>query len=415
MFDRNAFRVIVAGGGTGGVTVFYGEQLNHTDAEIVYLDFSRTSMKISQRRARIRKIENIIWIHSWFEAVRYLGIGLFEQSECSGVLHHLKSPNFGLNILKDILMVNGGMNLMVYANLGRIAVYQVQHIQRLLTLRSDVGILKELTFANHTLNVLPLDHWFYKRSRIRDHKLGHADIYDLLLHKRDVAFSISELWQWIITGGLTFVDFDFFKTRFRFNIKYYNLDEHLQYKISLQSRLKILSTLENLLSNMMKYGCFVSKDALSEAKLRNPLNRIFLWGNPVGFRNAFLNTRNRKLLRRKTIFVGTLTSTYLPAFSNYSRMQTSIMKDADVNFAVELNPFIEFLMLGISTYLQGTSLKALFLEYKKVSNTTSSNRQLYALVQIFYDSIKDTELLLIKDASVLSFPKSSKVTLYKVT
>merc|ERR1719483_419352 len=34
------FRILIAGGGTGGVVTFLGELLNHTESEIVYLDFS---------------------------------------------------------------------------------------------------------------------------------------------------------------------------------------------------------------------------------------------------------------------------------------------------------------------------------------------------------------------------------------
>ena len=40
------FRVIVAGGGTGRDTNYLAEQLNHTNAEIVYMDFSQNSMNI---------------------------------------------------------------------------------------------------------------------------------------------------------------------------------------------------------------------------------------------------------------------------------------------------------------------------------------------------------------------------------
>ena len=97
---RNYFREIVAGGGTGGATVFSGEQFNHTNAEVIYLDFSITSMKIAQRRARARHLKNIVWVRSWIEDARFLGMGLFNELSCSGVLHHLKSPPFGLNILK---------------------------------------------------------------------------------------------------------------------------------------------------------------------------------------------------------------------------------------------------------------------------------------------------------------------------
>ena len=74
------------------MTVFVSEQLRHTNAEIIYLDFSLTSMNISQRRARTRKLENIIWIHGWIEDVRYLGLGLFHELQSTGVLHHLKNP-----------------------------------------------------------------------------------------------------------------------------------------------------------------------------------------------------------------------------------------------------------------------------------------------------------------------------------
>ena len=44
--------MIVAGGGTGGVAVFMGEQLNHTNGEIVYLDFSTASMHIAQTSSK---------------------------------------------------------------------------------------------------------------------------------------------------------------------------------------------------------------------------------------------------------------------------------------------------------------------------------------------------------------------------
>ena len=52
----------MAGGGTGDTTAFLGEQLNHTNEEIVYLDFSISSMKIAQSRAKNRNIKNIILV-----------------------------------------------------------------------------------------------------------------------------------------------------------------------------------------------------------------------------------------------------------------------------------------------------------------------------------------------------------------
>ena len=57
--------MIVPGGGTGGGTNYLAEQLNHTNAEVVYIDFSVISMDISKNRAKVRQLSNVIWITDW--------------------------------------------------------------------------------------------------------------------------------------------------------------------------------------------------------------------------------------------------------------------------------------------------------------------------------------------------------------
>ena len=49
---QNCFRVFVAGGGTGDATIFLGEQLRDTNAQIVHLDMSGASIDIAHRRAQ---------------------------------------------------------------------------------------------------------------------------------------------------------------------------------------------------------------------------------------------------------------------------------------------------------------------------------------------------------------------------
>ena len=78
------------------------EQLNHTkNAEIVYVDFSKNSMAFAQFMIRMRKTSNVVWVVSWIEAIPLHGLGHFEFATCTGVLHHLKSPTKGLNVIKD--------------------------------------------------------------------------------------------------------------------------------------------------------------------------------------------------------------------------------------------------------------------------------------------------------------------------
>ena len=191
------------------MAVFFGEQLNHTNGEIVYIDFSSASMKISQQRTRYRQLRNIIWVNSWIEDIRILGIGAFQSTQCSGVLHHLKSPLLGLNILKDTLTNEGGLSIMVYGKYGRRAIYQMQELFAIIN-RSSTDLEIEIATALQILNFMPNSNWFMQNPIVKDHKMGSIGIYDLFLHKRDTSFSIDMIVRWMRLSGLHFVDFDSF-------------------------------------------------------------------------------------------------------------------------------------------------------------------------------------------------------------
>ena len=118
------FRILVVGGGTGSTTIWYASRFAKFDpkVEIIYLDFSKASMKIAQRRAELRNLKNIRFIHDSLFNIPKLNLGKFDYIDCYGVLHHLKSPGKGLEILKDSLTEDGGMMIMVYAKYGRTGV-----------------------------------------------------------------------------------------------------------------------------------------------------------------------------------------------------------------------------------------------------------------------------------------------------
>ena len=161
----------MAGGGTGLSSLVFAEQLNQTNGETVYLDFSKPSAAIAQRRARSRCLSNIVWILSWIEGIKFLGLGYFDNVESGGVLHHLKNPSLGLNVLKDITYVKGGMNLMVYAQIGRTAVYMLQNLMQIIN-RGTYLINEHLYNCKAILNSLPKHHWFLVNTVVNDHKGG---------------------------------------------------------------------------------------------------------------------------------------------------------------------------------------------------------------------------------------------------
>ena len=57
-------QLLVAGCGTGDAVIFLAEQLRETKSTVTALDMSAASLAVAKQRAKIRGLENIIWIQS---------------------------------------------------------------------------------------------------------------------------------------------------------------------------------------------------------------------------------------------------------------------------------------------------------------------------------------------------------------
>jgi len=199
---KNAFRgpsrVLVAGGGTGDATIFLAEQLRNARAEVVYLDISRSSMEIARKRAEIRKLTNIAWVHASLLELPALNLGKFDYISCTGVLHHLQDPEDGLSKLQSALAPGGALSIMVYGKYGRAGVYQIQDLMRIVN-RNAPGPQESLANTKSILACLPSTNWWTKSEGLfHDVKsMADAEIYDLFLHSQDRAYTVPELYDWI--------------------------------------------------------------------------------------------------------------------------------------------------------------------------------------------------------------------------
>lgn len=195
---RDRFRVLVAGGGTGDSTIFLAEQLRHTDAEIVHLDISRAAIELARRRAEARGLRNISWLNESILALPDLGPGKFDYINCLGVLHHLEDPDAGLRALRAVCKDSGALGIMVYAQYGRTGVYQMQEALRKIN-ENVPDPATRLANAKDVLASVPPTNWFARGDDLFiDHKVwGDSGIYDLLLHSRDRAYTVAELYEWM--------------------------------------------------------------------------------------------------------------------------------------------------------------------------------------------------------------------------
>lgn len=264
---QKGFRVLVAGGGTGDASTFLALQLQNTDAEIVYLDFSPTSLEIAKKRAEIRGLKNIRWVCDSILRLPELNLGKFDYIDCTGVLHHLESPLLGLKLLRESLTEKGGMNLMLYGKYGRGAVYLLQDLLKRVC-QGAKSRKEEILMARKVIASLPKDHPFWALSPALLEELKTDEgLYDLCLHKKDRAFTISEIEELAQLCDLHFVDFFEPAQRLAFLPEIYTQDEELLSCLKPLKRSEQRAAIELLAGNMYRHAFCVSRVQNSVASL----------------------------------------------------------------------------------------------------------------------------------------------------
>ena len=285
----------MVGGGTGAITLFLAEQLRHNDGEVVYLDFSDQSRSVVEKRARIRKLHNMIFITDWVESIYRLGLYKSSYIQSSGVLHHLKSPSVGLMILKSTLKNLGGMSVMVYGKSGRSPYYHTQELLKEIGMQ-DKNIKDCIKHAKNVLYSFPQSNWL---SKMHDSLLQHKiiedeEIYDRYLHHRDVSFLTYQVVNFVNKAGLSFVQY----TPDVLNNHIVQLHDEKLVAINPYkkfSHTQQLAIIEVISSAYKTHNFYASSHDKSQADINELENLIYVHGNPIGFRNAIKNidTRNK--------------------------------------------------------------------------------------------------------------------------
>jgi SAM-dependent methyltransferase len=189
--------ILVAGCGTSQAA---RHALMEPEARVTAIDVSETSLRHTRDLQRKHDIRNLQLHQLAIERVGELG-ETFDQIVCTGVLHHLSDPDVGLRALRDVLARDGAMHVMVYAPYGRAGVYMMQNYCRLL----GIGVRDEdLRDLGQTVQALPVDHPIAGVvKRAKDFAQPDA-LADALLNPQDRAYSVPQLYDWLVRCGLEF-------------------------------------------------------------------------------------------------------------------------------------------------------------------------------------------------------------------
>jgi SAM-dependent methyltransferase len=189
--------ILIAGCGTSQAAK---HAMRWPAAEVTGIDFSATSVRCTEELKRKYRLDNLQLHQLPIERVGELGTG-FDHIVCTGVLHHLADPDAGLRALRDVLKPDGAMHLMVYAPYGRTGIYMLQEFCKRLGISAGDQEIRDLVAA---LRALPPGHPLENLLREAPDFRHEAALADALLHPRDRAYSVPQLFDFIESGGLTF-------------------------------------------------------------------------------------------------------------------------------------------------------------------------------------------------------------------
>jgi SAM-dependent methyltransferase len=373
----NNFRALVAGGGTGSAAIFLAEQLRHKkNAEIVYLDISRQSMDIAQKRAAIRGLKNITWIHNSILNLPDLDLGTFDYINCVGVLHHLEDYHAGLRALGSVLAENGSLGIMVYGKHARAPIYQMQSLMRLIH-EDEPDMQKQVENTKIVLNCLPPSN-LYKRceqewkSEIDEY--GDIGLYDLFLHSQDHGFDVMELYDWIESCGFHLVEFigPKFESKIGYDPKTFIGHPGLLKEIAHLPLPKQHAIGELMSGLIQRHSFYLSKNTGTKAHVDDLDNVPFFLRNPPhNLADTIAHNNGRKI---------------------------TIKSPDDISMQFQPGKFTG----DIFRYLNGErTLKTIFNKVRKLRKTPQlSNQELLEDFQPIYTIFNDISWMLLRHSSV---------------
>ena len=115
--------------------------------------------------------------------------------------------------------------------------------------------------------------------------MGNTGIYDLLLHKRDVSYTVQDLYKWTQKGGYKFVGHALPENRLPLSINEKINTNELNKKPFKAEASRQEAVCEIMAGFITIHYIFVSKVNHPEASLRSGGNVVHAHGSPAGFRH----------------------------------------------------------------------------------------------------------------------------------
>jgi 2-polyprenyl-3-methyl-5-hydroxy-6-metoxy-1,4-benzoquinol methylase len=268
-------KILDAGCGTGFSTI--GLIRQNPNAEIYAVDISKVTLKIAEERIEKAGLlsEKIKFVH--MDLMEFSLDIQFDYIICSGVLHHLSSPEVGLGNLKKLLKPNGIIYLMVYSENARRWMLSLKKlILQLQNNKEDfeegilIGkeILKILS-PNNSISINYSASYNHASNFIgEEFAKSEAQFVDCFLNANERTYSIKEIFDLLESEKLSFLRFfdEYDRTAESLFIK----NEFLINNAAKLSKKEQYFLSETILEQR-NFGFFVSKNKLKKQNINKEI------------------------------------------------------------------------------------------------------------------------------------------------
>lgn len=193
--------ILVAGCGTGFEPIDIARR--ESDAKIIALDLSRTSLAYAKQQAMSLECDNIEFIQGDILDLSKIG-KQFDYIFCTGVLHHMNNPYQGWQVLREHLSPIGMMRISLYSAHARTLISMARKIIADMGLKSnseDIRSFRNILLSKKEhieLKDILFSHDFYSMSGCRD----------LLFNVIEHQFILPDIQRYLDQSNLEFCGFD---------------------------------------------------------------------------------------------------------------------------------------------------------------------------------------------------------------
>ena len=191
--------VLVAGCGTGHHTCIAKD---YSNSNVLGIDLSLSSLAYAKRKTDELGFDNIKYLNADILELNKLN-RKFDIIECVGVLHHMKEPLKGLEILLDLLAPYGVLKLGLYSEKARRHIVEVREFIKKNKFRNiieDIRACREAIINEKKIKIL-------KKIINRSDFYSTSSARDLMFHVQEHCFTLPQISKIISDFNLEFLGF----------------------------------------------------------------------------------------------------------------------------------------------------------------------------------------------------------------